>query len=189
VIQAAGRQIAAWRGTPLADVPVSVNVSPLQLRGSALVRTLNVVFGQTGVRPDQLEIEVTEHALVDSHHGAGDTLRDCHRLGVGIALDDFGTGYSSLSVLHQHPISRIKIDQSFCRRLPEDPKATAIVRAMIDMARNLSVGVVAEGIETEAQAACLRDVGCQQVQGFLFAPPASAQATEAWWQSRRSTMH
>ena len=186
VIQAAGRQIAAWRGTPLADVPVSVNVSPLQLRGTSLVRTLNEMLGQTGIRPDRLEIEVTEHALVDSHLGAGDTLRDCHQLGVGIALDDFGTGFSSLSVLHQHPISRIKIDQSFCRRLPDDPKALAIVRAMIDMARNLSVGVLAEGIETDAQARCLREAGCHLVQGYLFARPAEAEVTEAWWHTHQA---
>ena len=186
VIQTAGRQLAAWRGTPLADVPVSVNVSPLQLRGSTLVRTLNEMLGQTGIRADRLEIEVTEHALVDNHLGAGDTLRDCHQLGVGIALDDFGTGFSSLSVLHQHPISRIKIDQSFCRRLPDDPKALAIVRAMIDMARNLSVDVVAEGIETEAQARCLQEAGCHQVQGFLFARRAPATAVEAWWQRQQA---
>jgi EAL domain-containing protein (putative c-di-GMP-specific phosphodiesterase class I) len=89
-------------------------------------------------------------------------------------------------VLHQHPISRIKIDQSFCRRLPDDPKAVAIVRAMIDMARNLSVDVLAEGIETDAQARCLREAGCHLVQGYLYARPAAAAATEAWWHTRQA---
>jgi EAL domain-containing protein (putative c-di-GMP-specific phosphodiesterase class I) len=133
------------------------------------------MLADAGMPPEQLEVEVTETAL---RAGAAslrqlDTLKE---LGVAIAIDDFGTGYSSLSALKHLPLDRLKIDRSFVHDLPDDPSALAIVETIVAMSRTLGLRVTAEGIETSAQLAALRRIGCEDGQGFLLGSPLTAEA-------------
>jgi EAL domain-containing protein (putative c-di-GMP-specific phosphodiesterase class I) len=124
------------------------------------------------LRPRQVEVEITEGVLLD--RGAeriAETLAALHRLGVSIALDDFGTGYASLKHLNRFPVDRLKIDQSFVRDIGADPQDAAIVRAVINLAHSLNMGVIAEGVETESQLGFLRLQGCDYAQGYLFSRP------------------
>ena len=156
-------------------VCVTVNVSPLQFRDPQLVDTIDDILALTGLLPHRLELEITETVLLDASAATLDCLRAIRRRGVRIALDDFGTGYSSLSYLRQFAFDTLKIDRSFVSDLRGDG-SPAIVDAVIGIARSLEVVTVAEGVETEAQLARLRDHGCSHVQGYLFSRPVSGDA-------------
>ncbi len=169
VLSQAVRQAALWhqRGHAL---PVAVNVSALQFQQSHFVDRLAGVLAVSGVPPHLLELELTESILV---HDAEETLarlQAISRLGVRMSIDDFGTGYSSLAYLRRFPIDKLKIDRSFMRGLPEDERNAGIVRAILQMARALDLKVLAEGVETESQREFLQTAGCDEFQGWLFAP-------------------
>jgi diguanylate cyclase (GGDEF)-like protein len=152
---------------------ISVNVSAHQLRLEKLPATILQCLRQNGMRPDELQIEITESVLADG--GVTErTLRALARAGVHLALDDFGTGYSSLSYLRAYPVHTIKIDRSFVRDLPADPAACRLVEAMLAMAAAVNKHVVAEGIETAEQLRYLQQAGCGSLQGFLLGQPMSA---------------
>ncbi|MES1934251.1 PAS/PAC sensor-containing diguanylate cyclase/phosphodiesterase [Salinisphaera shabanensis T35B1] len=153
---------------------ISVNVSPMQFSNGNLHGHINSVLKKTGLAPNRLEIEVTETVLVKDPHVALDTLRRIRALGVRVALDDFGTGYSSLSYLRLFPFDRIKIDRSFVQDLGQRQDSQVIVHAIVDIAAGLGMTITAEGIETTEQATYLRQIGCHEFQGFLFARPAPA---------------
>ncbi|UXI70382.1 EAL domain-containing protein [Tahibacter amnicola] len=174
VIQEACRQIAAWRNQGLPDCPVSVNLSPIQFRHADLVSTVRRALTDHGVKPASLELELTEGAVMHDMQSGIDTLRALRAIGVRCALDDFGTGHSSLNYLKHLPIERLKIDQSFVRDLTTEPGSAAICNAIINIAHNLDLKVVAEGVETEAQLSYLRRCGCDEVQGFYFSPGVPA---------------
>jgi EAL domain-containing protein (putative c-di-GMP-specific phosphodiesterase class I) len=159
-----------WRdaGEPL---PVSINLSSLQLRDSAFVAGVSAVLAEAGIPGSALEVEITERMLMDDLDAVRATLAELKALGVRIAIDDFGTGYSSLSHLNQLPIDRIKIDRSFVHGLPGDAGNAAIARAIVTLAASLQREVIAEGVETEAQRDFLVGLGCQQLQGLLFGAP------------------
>ena len=125
----------------------------------------------TGLPPHCLELEMTESAVMHNVEGAIATMTALRQMGLRLALDDFGTGYSSLNYLKQFPLDVLKIDRSFVRGLPHDPGDAAIVTGIIDLGRNLELTLVAEGVENEAQKEFLRQRGCQQMQGYLVAPP------------------
>jgi diguanylate cyclase (GGDEF)-like protein/PAS domain S-box-containing protein len=171
-------QAAAWRAAGLAPPPICVNVSPRQLERGDFATRLREVLQRSGLAPGQLEIEITETAL-----RAGEAplvqLETIKALGVRIAIDDFGTGYSSLSALKHLPIDRLKIDRSFVHDLADDAGALAIVETIIAMSRTLGLRVTAEGIETDAQLAALRRLGCESGQGFLLGRPVDAAGFEA----------
>jgi EAL domain-containing protein (putative c-di-GMP-specific phosphodiesterase class I) len=129
---------------------------------------------RTSVAPERLEIEITESCLAhDSHHFLA-TLHSLKALGVSIAIDDFGSGYSSMSYLKSLPVDRLKIDQSFVAGLTLNAKDDAIFKAIVSLAHNLGLSVVAEGVETQAQWEYLREVGCDEMQGFFFSMPLPA---------------
>jgi diguanylate cyclase (GGDEF)-like protein len=153
-------------------VGVTVNVSPIQFRDPLLIETLDGILASTGLPPRRLELEITETVLLEASARTLDCLRAIRQRGVRIALDDFGTGYSSLSYLRQFAFDTLKIDRSFVSDLRGD-SSPAIVNAVIGIARSLDVSTVAEGVETEAQLAMLRDQGCSHVQGYLFSRPVS----------------
>jgi len=172
-LERACEQLAAWRRAGLTPPPVSVNVSPRQLERGDFAGRLRQVLQATGTPPGQLEIEVTETALRGDAASLGQ-LETIRALGVRIAIDDFGTGYSSLWALKHLPLNRLKIDRSFVHDLPGDSSALAIVQTIVAMSRTLGLAITAEGIETEAQLAALRRLGCEAGQGFLLGAPTDA---------------
>jgi diguanylate cyclase (GGDEF)-like protein len=171
VLEQACAQAVRWRGTPLGGVPVAVNVSPHQLRSGGFLRALNAALGSTGALPAEMELEITERAILHDDEASRAVLAGIRAMGVALALDDFGTGYSSLSHLHQTPLSRIKIDRSFCSALPGNRNAEAIVAAVVQMARSIGLTIIAEGVETPEQLEHLRQAGCSGVQGYLVLKP------------------
>ena len=177
VLSQAVRQAALWHSKGL-TVPIAVNVSALQFQQGHFVDRVANVLAVSGLPPQLLELELTESILV---HDADDALHRLHalaRLGVRMSIDDFGTGYSSLAYLKRFPIDKLKIDRSFISGLPDDDRDAGIVRAILQMARALGMKVIAEGVESEAQRGFLHDAGCDEFQGFLFAPALDALSFE-----------
>jgi EAL domain-containing protein (putative c-di-GMP-specific phosphodiesterase class I) len=155
---------------------VAVNVSPAQFRSGDLAETISSVLARTGLAPHRLEIEVTEGILMEEPKRAADVLSAVRALGVRIAMDDFGTGYSSLSYLHEFKFDKLKIDRSFVKRLGEAQEATSIITAIVGLARQLGLSVVAEGVETTTQLNTLRDLKCDLIQGYLVGRPMQMDA-------------
>ena len=152
---------------------VAVNLSPLQFARDDLAETIHAILLETGLSPRRLEVEVTESTVMSDQTRGLHILRKLKAMGISVAMDDFGTGYSSLATLHAFPFDKIKLDQSFVKRLPEDAAAGAIVRTVLALGASLNIPVLAEGIETEAQWQFLAREGCAKGQGYLFAKPAS----------------
>jgi diguanylate cyclase (GGDEF)-like protein len=171
VIQRACEDLKAWQAAGLRAVPVAVNLSARQFRQPDLDKRIAAHIEASGLDPALLEVEITESQLMHDRAHAVGVMRSLTRMGIRIAIDDFGTGYSSLSYLTQFPVSSLKIDRSFVGHALTDEADAAVVRAIIDMAHALNFSVVAEGVETEAQAAFLRNLGCEQAQGYFFARP------------------
>jgi diguanylate cyclase (GGDEF)-like protein/PAS domain S-box-containing protein len=180
VLQEACRTFANWqRRFPAAGLEcITVNASSRQLVKQNFPRVVQQAVRQTGLRPADLRVEITETALLDSPGEVAIVLRELRDYGVKVYLDDFGTGYSSLSHLHKLPVDALKIDRSFVNSLLL-PGRPAIVESILALARTLNTSVVAEGIESEVQARELERLGCTHAQGFLFSRPLSMQAAEA----------
>ncbi|MDO9195609.1 bifunctional diguanylate cyclase/phosphodiesterase [Rhodoferax sp.] len=173
------KQLAVWQATGYAIGAVSVNVSGRQFKSASLFVQVQQALESTGLAPHALELEVTEGVLIDDVESVIDLLARLKQIGVSVALDDFGTGYSSMAYLSRLPIDVLKIDQSFIRNLAQDEDARSIVLAIIAMAHALHKTVVAEGVETLAQAELLRAWGCDEAQGYYFSHPVVASALEA----------
>ncbi|ACB35210.1 diguanylate cyclase/phosphodiesterase with PAS/PAC sensor(s) [Leptothrix cholodnii SP-6] len=171
-------QAASWRRQGL-RMPVSVNVSALQFQAAGFVDSVAGVLAQAQLPAELLELELTESILLGDIDEIVGQLQRLADLGVKLAIDDFGTGYSSLRYLKRLPIHRLKIDRDFIRRLPDDPSDAAITRTIVDLGRALHLQVIAEGVETPEQHACLAAMGCHEYQGFLFAPALPATQFEA----------
>jgi EAL domain-containing protein (putative c-di-GMP-specific phosphodiesterase class I) len=150
---------------------VAVNLSPVQFGSDDLAETIQAILLETGLSPTRLEVEVTESTLMADQARGLHILRKLKALGVSIAMDDFGTGYSSLATLHVFPFDKLKLDQSFVKRLPGDAAAAAIVRTVLALGESLGMPVLGEGIETMAQWQFLVREGCDKGQGYLFAKP------------------
>ena len=171
VLRTACREAASWSDA----VKIAVNLSPVQFRLGNLVETVAEALADAGLPPERLELEITEGLLLQNTEAVLATLIKLRALGIGIAMDDFGTGYSSLSYLWQFPFSTLKIDRSFIAGMNANPKAEAIVGTVVTLGRSLGLTVVAEGIETEAEASLLRRMGCELGQGFLLGRPMPAK--------------
>jgi diguanylate cyclase (GGDEF)-like protein/PAS domain S-box-containing protein len=168
------------------DVGVAVNISAVQFRQKDFTEVVLRVLADTGISPSCLELEVTESVVMQGVESAVEKMRILDAHGIKIAVDDFGTGYSSLSYLRQFHVDRLKIDQSFIHDLPDNADAEAIIRAIVAMGRSLGLHVIAEGVETEAQAQFLQSIQCDESQGYLYAKPMMARDFEAWltdWKS------
>lgn len=161
-------------GAGTAAIPVSVNVSAVQFRRPEFLHEVADALRTSGTEPASLKLEITESVVMEDAQQAINLLRRLRLLGVRVSLDDFGTGHSSLAYLRQLPIDEIKIDRVFIDDIDSDPYADALCRAIIGMSRQLRLSVVAEGVETAAQAAFLRQAGCQLLQGYLFSPALPA---------------
>ncbi|HNW79520.1 MAG TPA: EAL domain-containing protein, partial [Candidatus Competibacteraceae bacterium] len=174
VLRTACAQAQAWRqaGWPLL---LAVNLSVRQFQRQDISEQVCAVLADSGLPPDCLELEITESTLLERGSQAEATLAALKNLGVKLAIDDFGTGYSSLAYLKRFPIDKLKIDQSFVHDIPHDSGDMEIAAAIIALARNLRLEVLAEGVETPEQLTFLRAHGCDSYQGYLFSPPVPAE--------------
>lgn len=178
VLAQAVKQAAVWRANGL-PMPVSINVSALQFQQPDFAERVARELKAADLPPRLLELELTESILLHDAEDALHRLQALAELGVLLAIDDFGTGYSSLGYLKRFPIGRLKIDRSFVSQLPEDASDVAIVNAIIQLGRALNLRVIAEGVETEPQRQFLLDAGCDEFQGFLYAPALDASSFES----------
>ncbi len=171
VLRTACQQVAQWREQGLPALRVSVNVSPIQFQSSTFVATVERVLVETGVPASSLELELTENLLIADVAKAGATIAALKSLGLRISIDDFGTGYSSLNYLRHFHVDYLKIDRSFVTEIPDNARDSAVAIAIIDLAKALGIAVVAEGVETQAQAAFFTRANCSELQGYLFSRP------------------
>jgi EAL domain-containing protein (putative c-di-GMP-specific phosphodiesterase class I) len=171
VLRTACQHAKAWRAAGLPPIRLAVNVSNSQFHDPKLVQTVAQVLADTGLAPEQLDLELTETVAMRHPERSVPTLRGLRTLGVQLSLDDFGTGFSSLGHLQQYPITALKIDQSFVRSIAENPRDASITRTVIAMAHNLGLRVLAEGVERQDQLEYLREHGCEEIQGFLVSKP------------------
>jgi diguanylate cyclase len=174
VFEEACRQLAVWQMQGIAPDVLAVNFSAVQFKSSSIQHELTACLQRWALDPANLEIELTESVLmqVSSHHS--DILDRLRASGLGIALDDFGTGYSSLSYLITYPVNRIKIAQQLVFGVIDEPRSATVVRTAIRLAHELGIELIAEGVETAAQAQFLLSAGCKQAQGFYFSRPVTA---------------
>lgn len=178
VLEEACNQNKAWQNMGLGKLSVAVNISAVQFRQKDLLETIAFALTKSGLAPEYLEIEITESTVMHNASEAIVTLERLRKSGVMISIDDFGTGYSSLSYLKSFPISTLKIDRSFIREISEDTSDAAIVRAIIGLAHNLRLRVVAEGVETRQQLDFLRSLESDEYQGYYFSRPIPASEFE-----------
>ncbi|MCU1373222.1 MAG: putative Diguanylate cyclase/phosphodiesterase [Actinomycetia bacterium] len=186
VLAAAVNQATSWHERGL-DVAVAVNLSGRDLRDSTIIDEVRGVLGRSGLPPALLQLEVTETAVLSSPERAVQMVAQVRAMGVGLALDDFGTGYSSLTNLKRLRPDRLKIDRGFVSAMANDPVDAAIVRSVVHLARDLGIGVTAEGVETADQWELLEALGCDLLQGNLLSPPMSGDEATAWLGAREAT--
>lgn len=181
VIRRACATVAEWPE----EVRVAVNFSAAQFHNAGILQIIVQALADAKIAPHRLEIEITESMLLSKYGSAAAILNALLELGVTVALDDFGTGFSSLTYLRKLPFSRIKIDQSFIRDMLVQPDCAAIVKSIVSLARDLRIDVVAEGVETTEQLESLRQISCDEVQGYLISRPVSADGVLALLDTRR----
>jgi diguanylate cyclase (GGDEF)-like protein len=186
VLRQACLQMRAWLDSGLPPLRVSVNLSAKQFRHGDLTAVVCSALEDAKLQPGYLELELTESSIMHDAESSAATLQLLSTMGVHISIDDFGTGYSSLSYLWRLPLDKLKIDRSFVRELISNPDDVAIVKAIISLAHSLRLGVVAEGVETLEQLEYLRELGCDQYQGFYCSPAVPADAFIALIQRLRA---
>ena len=174
VIDTACAQVRAWRDQGIDDVRIAVNLSARQLGSDRLLSDLDSAFSRHGIAADRIELEITEGVFVEQTEATVARLLDLRRRGIVIALDDFGTGYSSMAYLRSLPIDVLKIDRAFVKDLDTDASALAVARAIVALASSLGMRTVAEGVETAGQLQLLHELGCDEIQGYLFSRPLEA---------------
>ena len=175
VLHTACEQTQRWNASAERPIRLAVNLSPLQFADEHLVEQVESALAESGLDPRMLELEITESTLMHNLEEATSAMRRLKQLGIGLAIDDFGTGYSSLSNLQHFPLDRIKIDQSFTREIAVNDDVREITATIISMAKRLKLDVIAEGVETQDQAAILKQQGCDELQGFYFSQPMPAR--------------
>lgn len=178
VLRTACLQQVQWREQGLL-LNMAVNLSAIQLKSPGLVERVAAIIDETGIQPEHLELELTESALVNNPDEVVQLLERLRTLGCSISIDDFGTGYSSLSYLKSFPVTILKIDRSFVRDLAHNSGDRAIARSVVDLANNLDMKTVAEGVESEEQLTILQQIGCTYIQGFIYSRPVQADQVSA----------
>ncbi|QEY15788.1 EAL domain-containing protein [Cellvibrio sp. KY-GH-1] len=178
VLRTAAEHLARWQKI-FPAMHLSVNISPRQFFDESLLPEIHAASSL--VAKGSFEVEITESLAMNKPAETAEFLRQLRDSGVGVSMDDFGTGFSSLARLKTYPLDVLKIDQSFIRGIEHDPADVAIVKTIIELANNLNLGTVAEGVETEGQATIMRALGVKEMQGYLFAKPMPAEDYLAWW--------
>ena len=174
VLKTACKQYRRWRDEGLKPGKLAVNISAMLFRRKDLVSIISANIAEYLIAEGELELELTESALLEDSAHTQELLEQLRRLGIQLAIDDFGTGYSSMAYLRSFPAKTLKIDQSFIKDIHTDKTADAILRSMVELAKNMQMDVVAEGIETSQQETFVRAVGCQYAQGYLLGRPIPA---------------
>lgn len=167
------------------NLKVAVNVSPVQLRSAGFANDVRLILERTGLPPHRLVLELTETAMIQRGRPGFDTLWTLDACGIKLGIDDFGTGYSCLAYLRDLPVQHLKIDRSFVMDIPDQPEAVTVARSIVGLGLGLGLVVVAEGVETVAQAEFLRGTGCQNAQGYLFARPMVEEDLFDWASANR----
>jgi diguanylate cyclase (GGDEF)-like protein/PAS domain S-box-containing protein len=196
VLQAACRQIKLWSDAGQAPPQTAVNISAVQLSRGHLLDSVQRILAETRISPERLELEITESCIVENRDRSFKILDDVKALGVRLSIDDFGTGYSSLAYLQQLAVHKLKIDYSFVRDMTQNSGNASIVKAVIALGHSLGLDVIAEGVETDEQAAYLRSLGCDAMQGYLISRPLSVAAITKFlttfsprdWRARQSVL-
>jgi EAL domain-containing protein (putative c-di-GMP-specific phosphodiesterase class I)/CheY-like chemotaxis protein len=178
VLNTVCKQIKTWKLISDIYLTIAVNISVLEFNHPNFIKKIIQFLDINNLPPQCLELELTESMIMQNANSAIATMNELHNLGVKIAVDDFGTGYSSLVYLKNLPIHKLKIDRYFIHNLDKDPQKSAITKALIEMAHNLNLEVVAEGVETESELSFLRENNCDAMQGFLFSRPLPAVELE-----------
>ena len=178
VLQNACQQLAHWHSKGETNFQVAVNLSAVQLKQPGVVRMIKTAIEEHKINPSTLILEITETAVIDNIEASVKTLEEIHQLGVKIALDDFGTGYSSLNYLKRLPLNKIKIDKSFIDEVTDKKRDGMIVQSIIQLAHNLELSVVAEGVETFPQHEFLKALDCKECQGYFYSPPLKGSEFE-----------
>jgi diguanylate cyclase (GGDEF)-like protein len=176
VLKTACAQTREWQRRGVRRFAVAVNLSPRQFAADNLLDDIKSALAESGLAPQDLEVEITESMVMDNPDKAIEVLRQVKALGVSVAIDDFGIGYSSLAYLKRFPIDTVKVDRSFVEDIPADENSMAIAQAVIAMAHNLRLKVVAEGVESEGQLSFLRGEGCDDIQGYYFCEARAASS-------------
>jgi diguanylate cyclase (GGDEF)-like protein len=176
VLRQACSDMAKWQKNNIGVNRIAINVSARQFKQHGFIDLVKEVIEESSIKPNQLELELTESILIDNLDHTLDILTRLRAMGVRMAIDDFGTGYSSLNYLKQFPVDTLKIDQSFIQNLPDNNDDAQITRTIISMAHNLGLGVIAEGVETKEQLEFLQQVQCEEIQGYYFSKPIPAKA-------------
>ena len=189
VVRVACRQNKRWQDEGFAPMRMAVNISAQQLRQPNIAKTMVQILSDTGLAPRHFELELTETSVMNNAEFAIDVLGELKEMGVKISIDDFGTGFSSLSYLKRLPIDALKIDQSFISDLTADPDDASLVMAIITLAHNLKLEVVAEGVETEEQLKFLRLLRCDEIQGFVFSKGLPAEELAVFMRSHTAEQH
>jgi EAL domain-containing protein (putative c-di-GMP-specific phosphodiesterase class I) len=174
VLRTACAQCKAWHKAGLNSMRMTVNVSSIQFRQHNFVETVSQVLGDTGLDPESLQLELTESTIMKDSENTIKKLHALQAMGIQVAIDDFGTGYSSLNYLKRFPLSTLKIDYSFVRDLAISAVDQSIVNAIVSLAHNFNLKVIAEGVETRKQLTLLHEARCGGVQGYLICPPVNA---------------
>ncbi len=175
VLSTASSQRKVWQLQGLPSFLLSVNLSGRQLREKTLAEKVKQILDISGIQPTDLELEITETFLIQDIDSSVRLLNELKALGIKLSIDDFGTGYSSLSYLNRLPIDTLKIDRSFVKELPQCQDRVDLVRNVIQMSHDLGMSVVAEGVETQAQLDTLNTLKCDEIQGYFYSPPVSAE--------------
>ena len=186
VLRTACAQARSWLDRGRSPGVLAVNLTVQELHRPGIAERVGTILRDTGLPPERLELEITETGLMRQDERAEGILNTLKGLGVRLAIDDFGTGYSSLAYLKRFAIDKLKIDRSFIRDIPEDHNDKELTATIVAMAHNLGLEVLAEGVETEAQLAFLRELGCDSFQGFLISPAVSAAELERWLDRRET---
>lgn len=186
VLLEACRTAARWAEQGPLRVPVAINLSAAQLAMPSLLGTVQMALAETGLPPQLLELEITESVMIPNLQGSQSVLKRLREIGVSISIDDFGTGYTALHVLQHLPVDKLKIDRSFVESIKVGATTPPIVKAVIEIGRSFGLEVVAEGIETAGQLACLQALGADQLQGFYIARPKPAAEIEVWMAETRA---
>jgi diguanylate cyclase (GGDEF)-like protein len=175
VLENACQQIQTWQQQGLLYTSISVNVSPRQFRDPQFLETLSNILQETKINPACLEIEITEASLLENQDETARILGKLTQLGVSLVLDDFGSGYGSISYLGQIPLKKLKIDQSFIKKLTANPQDTAFIMAALALAKSFNITAIAEGVETQQQLEILQELGCERIQGNRISSPLSVE--------------
>lgn len=189
VLEHAARQLKLWDTAGITNLLIAVNISALQFAQPGFVQHVTDLVIKAGIQPNQIELELTEAVALKNPQAASQIMQELSTVGFSLSIDDFGTGYSSMSYLKGFAVNRLKIDQSFIRELELSPNDQAIVKAIVQMAHSLGMRTIAEGVETQQQRDFLSQQHCDEIQGYLFSKPLSAEQFELFFRAQAMLSH